>query len=324
MCKEEMSIREIAKQLGLSPSTVSRALSGKGRVSQGTKEKIEGMLEKNNLQQRIRTNNICVLFHDYREMADIIMVSQIMAGIKEVTFYEKYDVVIAVAEDNHIDDLKRVVTNRKVDGVILFESSNNQTAIDFLRENKMPMVVLENGIKGNIPSVCNDYYGATMEMTGMMLQKPNAIPALFLENSFSYRNHEILRGFQDAFVRSGKTFKEENLFSDVRNQVGLEHAIRRALENYVNCMLCADDRICAGVVRAFHSMGKKMSEDIRLASLCNIKLNDDFLPTISTVDYDCKRLGNEAAKLLFQYINGAQTIEGITIPFRIMIEHTNY
>ena len=144
--KKDLTITDVAEALGISKTTVSRAISGKGRIGDETRQKVLAYIEENNYRPNPmakgladqRTYNIAWVMPGDSSVSDLPFFQRCMVGIGEVTMPSNYDILICLVYEDNISQLKRIVENKKVDGVILGRTLVNDNSIKYLKEKGKP------------------------------------------------------------------------------------------------------------------------------------------------------------------------------------------
>ena len=144
--KPNLTIDDIAHELGVSKTTVSRAISGKGRIGADTRDKIIAYANKHNyrpsaaaqgLAQR-RTRNLLLVLPD----SDSPQIRRMMRSVWEQANQHAYSIVLCYANSVGKAALIRALDNRKADGVILAADSASFT--DLLRKRQIPFATAED------------------------------------------------------------------------------------------------------------------------------------------------------------------------------------
>ena len=172
-----VTIADIAEKLGDSKSTVSRAINCKGRIGAETRRKILEMAESCNyipnpmakgLVLR-RTFNIGVVIPRDADKGDIPFFQNCLVGISEAVYRLDYDVVLVVQGADDITPLRRLVTNRKVDGVILTRLEEDDQAVKFLKKEGIPFLVFGTSDDEELYQIDSDQVSGCFEMTKFMI-----------------------------------------------------------------------------------------------------------------------------------------------------------
>lgn len=121
-----MTIEQVAEALGVSKTTVSRALSGKGRISEKTRAKVFAYMghartEPVSAQKdpKVRTNNIAMVVPQRFITLDLPFLRKCMGGICTMADQRGYDMLLCYASSTEYTQLQRQLASHKVDGVIL-------------------------------------------------------------------------------------------------------------------------------------------------------------------------------------------------------------
>jgi len=146
-----LNLRELAKLLGLSPTTVSRALAEYPDVSSKTRRRVRETAKKYNyfpnpVAQRLqkgKTETIGIVLSPEQDYFKDTFFLDLLTGISVSLGKIGYDLTIAVAPDSRqeIDSLHRMVQGKRVDGIILTMTKINDERISYLLDNKFPFVL---------------------------------------------------------------------------------------------------------------------------------------------------------------------------------------
>ena len=128
--EKNITIADVAEALGVSKTTVSRAISCKGRIGRETRERVLAYIEEHDykpyviakgLAQSI-TYNICVVMPGEYDVVDLTFFQECLFGIQEIAGSMEYDILLSICRKNDISSLERIIANHKVDGVILMRT----------------------------------------------------------------------------------------------------------------------------------------------------------------------------------------------------------
>ena len=174
---EKMTIEQVADALGLSKTTVSRALSGKGRISEETRTKVYAYMGRTRSEpvsaqsgEKLRTNNIAMVVPQRFIALDLPFLRKCMGGICTMADQRGYDLMLCYASNTEYSQLQRQLANHKVDGVILTYAMADDPCIELLRQYETPFVLIGRSEDKTIPQADNDQVAAACEMTRILLQ----------------------------------------------------------------------------------------------------------------------------------------------------------
>ena len=121
--QKKITIDDIARDLGVSKTTVSRAISGKGRIGKETVERVNEYIRKCNYKPNVlakglaqsKTFNLGMIMPGEYELVDLPFFQRCMMGVCEVASAMDYDVVISMVNGNDMSQLERILDNHKVE-----------------------------------------------------------------------------------------------------------------------------------------------------------------------------------------------------------------
>ena len=199
----KITIDDVARALGISKTTVSRAISGKGRVGDDTRQKVMSFIEEHNYIPNInaralagqKTYNIGVIWPDDYNAVDLPFFQRCMIGISEVTSGFGYDVIVSLISGDDISGIKRIIDNHKVDGIILTRTLVKDNATYYLKSSGVPFVAVGKTYDADVVYVDNDNFAACKELTSILIAKGLKRLALIGGNT----NHIITRTRHEGF-----------------------------------------------------------------------------------------------------------------------------
>ena len=302
----------MAKALGISKTTVSRAISGKGRVGNSTRAKVMDFIEKHNYRPNVmaralaqqRTFNIGVVWPDDYNAVDLPFFQRCMIGMSEITSSFGYDIVVSLIAGDDLSSLKRIIENHKVDGVVLTRTMVNDTPAKYLKESGVPFVAIGKTDDPDIITVDNDNLGACKELTSILLAKGLRKLALIGGST----NHIITRtryeGFVNAFESMGLDVDQNLVYLDVENNIKIGGIIKSILKKNIDGVICMDDSIAGEVISRCRDEHIKIPDDLRVASFYNSSLLESTVPSVTSLNFNDRNLGAEAARTLLAIIAG--------------------
>lgn len=328
--KREVPVLEIARSLGVSPTTVSRAISGNGRVGRETKELILGYIEKNQIVPRSRgTNysskksmNIAVVLPGEDEYAQLPYFTKILMALYDFFYVSGYHVLIVRTQGGDTDALKDVVKKHKIDGAVLTRILDSCEDIHFLKEKEIPFVVTGSIDDDGVYQVDVDQRGGCRELTDILLKKGIRKMALFCADLRLTVSKDRLNGYLDAIRENDLPIEYELIVEDAADSNVLEKSVRDILKEQVECVICGDDGICLTVLDYFRQLGIVVPRDIRVASFFNSMLLEETNSNITSLDFDIRKLGKLAGEMLIQLLNGEPCEKKKMLGYKILIKES--
>ena len=324
--QEKITIADIAEALGISKTTVSRAISGKGRIGEETRKRVLDFIEENNYRPsptakglaECKTYNICWAMPGDSNVTSLPFFQRCMVGISDVAVSKDYDILISMIYEDSNAQLKRIVNNRKVDGVVLGRTLVKDENVRFLKESGIPFVVIGSTSEKNVIQIDNDHIKACRELTSILIMKGTKRFALIGGSPEHVVNKTRLKGFEEGLKNQGIELDNEN----VEKESDVERAVEQALRNNVDCILCMDDLICYEAIGKLHKENVAIPDKIKIASFYNSQMLENVQPSITSLQYDPRELGSVAAKTLFDYIEGNDVEEKVLLSYEVLLKNS--
>lgn len=301
-----MTIDDIARELNISKTTVSRAISGKGRIGTKTREKVLKYINENNYRPNAlakglaqsKTFNIGFVMPEDYNLTELSFFQNCMWGISSKASDLDYDVIISMVTENDISRLERLVDNRKVDGIILGRTLDNDPAVEYLKNAGIPFIVIGAAEDKGVLQIDNDHLAGCSELTSLLLKQGTGKLALIGGSMRHIVNQKRLKGYQDAFEKNRIPIDDSVIYTDTCSKVKIEEAVRELLLKKAECILCMDDAICIHVLNTLEREAVKVPGDIKVASFYNSRMLENHQPAITSLRFDAMELGAASCRLL--------------------------
>lgn len=330
MSEENITIVDVAEALGVSKTTVSRAISGKGRIGEATRQRVLDYIREHDYKPNViakglaqsKTFNICVVMPGDYVLVDLPFFQEVIAGIQEIAGANEYDILLCICNERDITSLERVIRNRKVDGVILLRTFLKDLQIELLLEKKIPFVTTGSTLYKNITQVDHDHRSACRELTGILLMNGLRKLALVGGTETFIVTQSRLLGYHEAFADALIDEEPELLFLNMRSAAEIDRAVELSLEKKADCILCMDDAMCSQVIRKLHQMSVRVPQDMRIASYYYSSLLDNNVPPVTSLSFNAKELGKEACKFLLSQIAGDTVPKKLLLSYEVMLRES--
>lgn len=307
------SIKDVAKEAGVSIATVSRVLNDIDVVNEDTKKKVLDAIKKLGYRPNIvarslktqKTSTIGILIPDIASQ----FYPDIVRGAEDVTNIYDYNIILCNS-DFDVEKEKeylRVLKEKMVDGVIYISSSLNEEILDLINDLDLKTVLVETKDKeGRLPSVTIDNISASYEGTKYLIDlglNNLAFIGVNEENMNAWGERYI--GFVNALKDAGLEVDEELCyFKNLTVKTGYQ-AIQRFTENNkkFDGIVCASDEIAMGVINALREKGIKVPEDVSVIGFNNNILGEIFYPKLTTISQPSYDMGSVAVRMLIKILN---------------------
>ncbi len=304
--KRDILLDDIARDLELSKSTVSRAISGKGRVSEKTRERVLRYIEQHSYRPNIiaqslassRSFNIGVVLPSDYFFSESPFFQNVLAGIVEATEEVNYDAIVISCSENDWASLRRIIQNSKVDGVIITRAVDDDLSVDYLKSINLPFVLIGSVSDPEIAQIDTNQVVACRALMRRLTNDGIKRPALLYGNPKHAVNHSRLSGFQLGLSDAGILEADCQVFSGISNIQDILMAVNILLDSETDCIVCGDDYIASHIKMLLNSLNFEVQNKIRIASFFNSVLLENFNPPILAVNIDANALGRAAAHKL--------------------------
>lgn len=325
-----LTIADIADTLGVSKTTVSRAISGKGRIGSETRERVLKYIDAHNYTPNViakslaqnKTYNLAVVMPGDYELIDLPFFQNCIMGIQEIASSFDYDMLLTVCNNADVTKLERIVRNRKVDGVILLRSFMDDVQVEYLQEKNIPFVVTGSSNYKGVVQVDNDHRAACRKLTSILLMKRMKKIALIGGNEEHVVTQSRLMGFKDAFADSGTAVDESLIYMNLDNPVLLDGKLDDIIKREVDCIVCMDDAICMEVLYKLRREGISVPDQIRVASFYNSSMLETHDPSITSLDFDAKELGMLVCRTLLDMIEGQKVQKKTLLGYEVRLRES--
>ena len=293
------TLEDIAKALGLSASTVSRALSGKGRISEETVNKVKAYMEGHNYKPNMlakglakgRSYSICAVLPSDAVTGQIPFFYECLMGICSAGMKSNYTTMIVTDREDHTGRLESVVSMGKADGYILLRAADDDPALKLLLDKKCRTVVVGNPGVEDVQFVDEDHEGVCERFTKEVLSRGFKAPAAIIGAQKYNVNRSRKRGFEAAAAEKGV----KGTVYTVSGDDGIEAAVNGALQSGADCIFCGDDTVCLKVLSLLDA-GKR-------PFVASFYYNESLAVSgIEAPRFNSKELGRRAAAILINSI----------------------
>jgi DNA-binding LacI/PurR family transcriptional regulator len=332
--KPSLTIDDIARELGVSKTTVSRAISGKGRISAATRERVLAYIEKHNYKPNAsakslaesRTYNIAlVLPRDFIKL-DFPFIRQSMSTIVDEAYTMNYNVMLCLSTETESTPLIRTLDYRKVDGVILPRTVENDPVVELLIKRDIPFATL-----GTLPAkyqgraiveADHDQYGGCCAFTKAVLAGNPTCTAL-LGNDLSYIvNQSRLSGFRKACQELEIPLEQTPVRMGINDLDVCREVVEDLLAQGVRRFLCMDEDVCTRTIEVLRSNGLTIPGDAQIASFADTDQLTGNVPPISALSFDPAELGRAACREFINALNDEDYDPKPLLGYKIRLRHS--
>lgn len=319
---EPVTIKDIGKALGLSTSTVSRALRGSHEISSETKKQVLEYAEKVNY----RPNPIALSLKERRSRSIGVVVceiannffSQAINGIESIAYNRGYHVIISQSHESYEREVVNVqhLASRSVDGLLVSLSSETSDVSHFinLHEKGLPIVFFDRVTNEIIThKVIADNYKAAYDATVHLIHNGYKKIAHITSATFLSITKERLEGYKNALLENGLPFNEQYVkYCSHGGMVvqEVEEAIfdLLKLKHKPDALITASDRVTVGALIALKKKQVKIPDSIAVVGFTNNNIPELLDPSLTTIRMPAFEMGQVATELLIRIIESKRPI----------------
>lgn len=328
--KKIYTIEDIAKELGVSKTTVSRAISGKGRISRATRERVQEFIELHDYRPSVmakglaqnKTFNLALVLPTNFADSEISFFKECMTGICEIASVNNYDVLIIMMEGDDLSQIHRIIVNRKVDGIILSRSVAGSAIPEYIQEKGMPFVIIGQSDLPGVHWVDNDNEEASKELTSLLLMKGCTKLSLLGGNQNYLVTESRRRGFLEAYQEQGMKPEDALIFLEIDNYLKTMKAVEQALDSGADGILCMDDSITNMALSCLHEKGIRIPAQIKLASFYDSHRLQVNTPAITSLHFDTRELGKNACLNLLKQLGEEVREEEYPLSYQVILRES--
>jgi DNA-binding LacI/PurR family transcriptional regulator len=312
-----VTIKDIAREVGLSVTTVSRALSGYDDVAPATKARIRDVALRldyhpNTAARSLQTTQadaIGLVIPSTLHRAYDPFWLEFIGGMAAVCGRSGLDLSLSAAEESEDSaevphSFARWVRGRRVDGLVVCDVRNEDGRITYLKRHRVPFVAFGRAAgRPDYPYIDVDGGAGVMQAVMHLATLGHTrIGYLGLDPSFGFSRFR-LDGYQEGMSRMGLSYA----FELVRE--GISHATAEtvaaelcAMPQPPTAIVAAADFLALAVLRVARQRGLEVPGDLSLVVFDDNLLVQQAEPPLTVISQPNRRLGEEAAELLIERI----------------------
>ncbi|MEW6667152.1 MAG: LacI family DNA-binding transcriptional regulator [Thermodesulfobacteriota bacterium] len=325
------TIKEIARKVGVSYSTVSRALNDKKGVRADLRGRIKRIADEigyfpHSSAKALVQNRVGVLGLVIPRTGEFAFqnpyYSQMLLGISDIANKHGYNLMLSI---NETQTYTALYYRRLVDGVIVIGNRLDDEHIAELEEKGVPAVAVPGFLedsKIDIASVNSENHRCVYRAVCYLLDLGHRKIAFILGTMNSKYSVERFIAFQAAFRDRGLTYDSRYIVeSDFSRRDGFR-LMGRLLDmpDRPTCVICINDNVTPGALRQINLRGLKIPDDISVVAIGSSDMLDLVQPPLTTVKTAVTKIGQTAAQMLIQLIEtGSCPERHVVIPSEVII-----
>lgn len=311
-------IRDLAMVLGLSTTTVSRVLNGKGkkyRIREETQQRVlQAARQYNYTPNKLarglklaRTDTLGLIIPDISNpfFADIAQ------SIEKEARSKGYSLILCDSGEDHLIEKKLIdlLLSHKVDGIIIAPIGTEYNHIIKTYNSGLPLVVVDRCFpETGLPFIISNNYQGGIDAVNYLISMGHRKIACIQGIPNSGPSIERVRGYKDAFLNNGISVDNSLI---VGNDYSTENGYRQmrilfSIEDPPTAVFALSNLIGLGVIKAANEMGLKIPDDISLISFDEQPYSAFLGTPMTTIDQKKSEMGQLAVDVLLRYITNKE------------------
>ncbi|WP_299670384.1 LacI family DNA-binding transcriptional regulator [uncultured Polaribacter sp.] len=310
--KKKITIKDIANELGITPSAVSKALNNHPRISDKTKEAVKGIAQKLNYQpnhlasalRKGKSNLVGVIV----PRTNSNFFSSVIQNIEEVLNKKGYNIIITQSNESYQKECDSIDTllYTQVDGIIA-SMANETVDLEYYEKIKskgIPLILFDRGENDlNVDYIGIDDYNSSHIIVEHLLEQGCKRIAHIggFKRTRIYNNR--IRGYVDALKKYDLPLDDELLMeSNLTTEEGRKKMQQLLnLKNRPDAVYVAGDYAALGALQVLNENNIKIPDEIALVGFGNEPFTDMVTPNITSIAQHSAKIGKLAAETFLNY-----------------------
>jgi LacI family transcriptional regulator len=311
------TIRDVAKKLNLSITTVSRALDGYDDVAEQTRQLVIEMARQmdyvpNRAARQLRlqkAETMGFIIPSTSKRFDEAFFTEFIAGLGEELSTQNFDLLVsnATTDESERNLYHRWVNSHKVDGFILNGIHKHDWRVNYLSQEEIPFVALGKSHDGlDYPCIRIDGADAYLSLV-LHIQENGFSRFAFIGGPNDLIDQiERLHWFKSALKKCGLDEDRSNVVSTDMSGTGGYEATRTLLTSSIppDAILCANDEIAFGALHAAHEQGLTIGTNVAVVGFDGVQEAKHTEPPLTTLDIPVFEIARQLVSMLLKTISG--------------------
>ena len=309
------SIKDIARVVGCSISTVSRVINDRDAVDPATRKKVLEVIERLDFTPNLTAQGLRVkrgrLIGVAIPNSTVGAFSVVVQYALEAAYSQGFNVVLVNSHDDPDleETLIKSLLSREINGVMLTRVSDESKIVTRIVRSNIPIVVIDRAFEHeNVSNVVLDNYRAGCMAAEHFLSLGHRRIACITGPLKITLSRERLRGFQRTLAEKGIALPTSHLFEgNFLYQTGIRgvQALREQGASYT-ALWAMNDLMGFGAMRALCERGVKVPEDVSVLGMDDLEIAEMVTPPLTTIHYPIKELVERAMELLISQISSGE------------------
>lgn len=311
--KQKVTIKTIAKELGVSTSTVSKALKDSHEISKETKERIQAYANHYNY----KPNTLALQLRNQKtKLIGVILpkivhhfFSTVIRGIEEGANDNGYHIMVCFSNESYKKEVEtlKVLSNGSVDGLIVSIASETLKNKDFkhfedLVAEEIPLILFDRVVDDiNCDKVVVDDVGAGYKATKYLLQNNRKKIALITTPSHVTVGALRRQGYEKALIEE-YIRTDANLIVEIDEKESITKQIETVFKEDIDSVFAVNEIYAAKAMKIAKKKGLHIPNDVSIIGFTDGLISEYSSPSITTIAQHGLTMGRQAVELLIERI----------------------
>ena len=333
--KQTVTLKDLARELNIATSTVSRALGGSPEISAVTRARVQKLAKELNYEpnalalslRHSKTNTIGVIL-----LALVhFFFSTVISGIEDIAYSSGYNIIICQSNesiDREILDTKALF-NHRVDGILACVSRNTSVYDHFIAiQDKGVPIFFDRDVPIDASKILSNDFEGGYNATKHLIEsgKTNLIHLSGPEGLML--SEQRTRGFVQAHQDLGIPFNKEKILrcgdEDAQENFKIiQNALQKGMK--FDGIFAVNDIAAVGALQALQAAQISVPQEVAIIGYSDWQFSSFISPTLTTIRQNGNEMGRKAAELLLEEIHSKDTFiepKSITLPTEIILRGT--
>ncbi len=334
-----VTIFDVAKEAGVSKSTVSRVINRDTKVKQETRDAVEAAIKKLNyspsyMAQAIRTrktHTIALVVPEYSN----IFYTEMFRGVEDIALKYGYMVMVCNTERHAMSEIEYTneLLKRNIDGIIYNTYRTDDEMADYLRQisERLPIVYMNRifGDDENYACVYTDGFKSNRKAVQYLIDKGKHKLGYVMNSEDVSIIEDRFEGFVQGLKDHGLELNEKWVYRVQREnepdyiKLGRDAAKYYAsLKDRPDAILTATDMLAIGCVKGFNESKIKVPDEISVIGFDNVFVSALIDPPLTTIAQPVRKMGQAAAEILISSLQGKKIQNKVVFDGKLIVRET--
>jgi DNA-binding LacI/PurR family transcriptional regulator len=312
-----VTIEELARQLNLAVSTVSKALNGYSDISAATRQRVLETAQAQGYHpntaarnlRRQRTEKIGVVVNYPINIVDDYL-AELIPGAAAAAEQADYNLILYTSVAHHPERISKICRAREVDGLLLLWPPQLERTVALMAEEQMPYIVLPRRVSlPGISYIATDHVSSGRQLTEHLLALGHTRIGFTTYPEVYETNTDRFAGYQAALAAAGIPFDEALVVETRAQDPGNGEAILQTLLTLPEpptAILCFNDPMAMRVLAAAKARGLRVPEDLSITGHDGILTSAMTTPALTTARQPIPAIGRLAVQTLLAHIANSE------------------